>query len=83
MKDVGGLSHRDDVDDSTSASGAEVDSASGEREQGVVATATNIGPRVEVGTTLPHDDFPGLDVLTTETLDAEALGVAIAAVPGA
>jgi len=71
---------RHDVDDTASASRAELDIAGGQGEQRVVATATDVGAWVEVRAALANDDLTGVDELTAEALDAEALGVAVAAV---
>src|SRR4051812_34891319 len=61
---------------------AEGDRAGVEREQRVVAPATDTQTRVEVGPALAHDDLAGLDDLAAEALHAEALGVRVAAVAG-
>ena len=58
----------DDVDDLAAALLAELDRARGKREQGVVATTTDVGAGVEVGAALTHDDLAGLDDLTAEVL---------------
>ena len=49
---------------------------------GLVPAAADVGARVEVGTALAHDDLAGVDHLAAEALDAEALGVGVAAVLG-
>jgi hypothetical protein len=46
-----------------------------EREQGVIAAATDALARVEVGPPLADDDFAGVYQLAPEALDAEALRV--------
>ena len=53
-----------------------------EREQRVVVATADTGAGVEVGAALANDDLAGVDELTTEALDAEALGVGVAAVAG-
>ena len=63
--------------------GAEVHRARSHREQGVILADADIRTGVEVGTPLAHDDLAGVDLLTAETLHAEALGVRVATVPGA
>ncbi|OEI69093.1 hypothetical protein Cus16_0923 [Curtobacterium sp. ER1/6] len=70
----------DDVDDLAAALGAELDRTGREGEQRVVATATDVGARVEVGATLAEDDLTGVDDLTTEALHAEALCVRVTTV---
>jgi hypothetical protein len=74
---------RDDDHPATAAPHAELDRAGGEGEQRVVATATDVGAGVEVRAALAHDDLAGADDLAAEALDAQALGVAVATVPGA
>src|SRR3954453_12035422 len=78
----GSVAGRDDVDDAAPAAGAELDVARDQREQGVVATATDARARVEVGAPLTHDDLTGVDQLAAVALHAEALGVGVAAVLG-
>src|SRR3954449_2088587 len=53
-----------------------------EREQRVVAAAAHAETRVEVRAALPDDDLAGLHDLAAEALDAEPLGVGVAAVAG-
>src|SRR5690349_8144970 len=77
-----GLRRRDDVDDLAAALGAELDRARRQGEQGVVATAADVGAGVEVGAALTHDDLAGLDDLAAEALDAEVLRVRVATVAG-
>jgi hypothetical protein len=67
------LLRRDDVDDAASATGSELNRASGESEQGVVATSSNVAAGVEVGAALADDDLAGVDDLAAETLHAETL----------
>ena len=77
----GGLgSVRDDVDDPAAAAGAELDVPADEREQRVVVATADAGAGVEVGAALADDDLAGVDELAAEALDAEALGVGVAAV---
>lgn len=71
------------IDNAASAGGAEFDDTLSQCKQGVILAATDVQSRVEVRSTLTNDDLAGTDGLTAEALDAETLGVAIAAVPGA
>src|SRR5690242_21366167 len=82
--DVGSDSGLDghDVDDLAAATVAELHGTGSQREQGVVATATDAGTRVEVGAALADEDRAGRDDLAAEALDAEALGVRVTAVTG-
>src|SRR3954454_17439918 len=73
---------RHGVDDAAAAAGAELDRTPDQREQRVVPAATDAAARVEVGATLAHDDLAGVDDLAAVALDAEALGVGVAAVLG-
>src|SRR5690349_7550524 len=73
----------DDVDHATTAAGAELDGAGLQGEQGVVATTTHAGARVEVRAALADDDLAGADDLAAEALHAEALRVGVTAVLGA
>src|SRR4051812_18713952 len=52
------------------------------REEGVVAAPSDVLAGVEPGAALAHDDGAGVDDRAVEHLDAEALGVGIAAVAG-
>jgi hypothetical protein len=70
----------DDVDDLTAALCTELDSASGKCEQRVIAATADVDAGVEVSAALTNDDLAGLDDLATEALDAQVLGVGIAAV---
>ena len=54
--------------------------AVGGGEQGVVAAAPDVVAGVEVVAALAHDDRARRDLLTTETLHAQALGHGITAV---
>jgi hypothetical protein len=49
-------------------------------EQGVILAAANIGAGVELGATLTNQDVASQNFLTTETLNAKALGYGIATV---
>ena len=60
----------------------ELDGACLEGEQRVVAAAADAAARVEVGAALADDDLAGVDELAAVPLDAEPLGVGVAAVPG-
>ena len=50
------------------------------REEGVVATATDVDAGMEVGAALPDNDLARLDDLAAEPLDAESLRVGFATV---
>ena len=76
-----GLDGRDG-DGLASPSRAEGDRTGVEREQRVVAAATDAQTRVEVGAALTDDDLAGLDDLAAEALHAEALRVRVATVAG-
>ena len=78
-----GLFSRNNVDQTTSTLDAELNRTCSESEQGIVAAATNVLTRVELGAALTHDDLAGLNLLTTEALDTETLGLGIATVAGA
>src|SRR5699024_2924371 len=54
-----------------------------ESEQGVVAAASNVLTWVELGAALTNDDLAGLNLLTTETLDAKTLSLRVATVGSA
>ena len=71
-----------DVDDAAAAAGAELDLARDQREQGVVAAATDAVARVEVGAALADDDLAGVDQLAAEALHAQPLGVGVPTVAG-
>src|SRR4051794_3996600 len=79
-----GLAGRDGGDRDLAAATAEAEGhrTRDEREQRVVLTPADAETRVEVGATLADDDLAGLDDLATEALDAQALGVGVAAVAG-
>src|SRR5450432_2361122 len=53
-----------------------------EREQGVIAAETDVRAGVKLGTALAHDDRAGRNDLAAEHLDAEHLGLRVAAVAG-
>jgi hypothetical protein len=61
------------VDDATAAVGTEFDGAWCQGEERVVLATADIVARVEVSATLTHDDLTGVNLLTTETLYAQAL----------
>ena len=46
----------------------------------VIATATDIGPGMKVGASLPNQDLAGADLLTTEAFHSKSLGIAVAAI---
>ena len=69
-----------DVDNASTAAGAELDGSRGQGEQCVVAATANAGARVEVRATLADDDLACGNYLTTEALDAEVLGVGVTTV---
>src|SRR3954453_22416088 len=71
-----------DVDDLPAAAGAEAPRTGLEGEEGVVAATADVHAGVEVRAALADDDLAGLDDLAAEALDAEALGVGVAAVAG-
>src|SRR5699024_5102042 len=74
---------RNDVDGLAATLGAELDRTGGEGEQRVVAATPHADARVEPGAALADQDLAGVDLLATEPLDAETLGVGIATVTGA
>src|SRR5206468_7371884 len=75
--------HRDDdVDDLALALRAELHGTGLEGEQGVVATAADVGAGVEVRAALTDDDLAGLDDLAAEALHAETLRVGVTTVAG-
>src|SRR5262245_56347383 len=63
------------------AARAELDLAVAGGEDRVVAADVRAGARAEPGSALAHDDHPGLDLLAGTRLDAEILGLGVAAVP--
>jgi hypothetical protein len=77
------LHSKDNVDNSATAGGAELNNSGGQCEQGVILAASNVVSGVKVGSTLANDYFAGINFLTTETLYAEALGITVASVTGA
>ncbi len=50
-----------DTDDATTAGSAELHAARAEREEGVIASATDVRARVEVRAALADDDLTGID----------------------
>src|SRR3954470_21364422 len=79
-----GLAGRDGRDRDLAAPAAEPEGhrAGDEGEQRVVLAAADAQARVEVGAALADDDLAGLDDLAAESLDAQSLGVGVAAVAG-
>src|SRR5260370_24960202 len=71
---------RDHADRPAAAPGPELDPASHQGEERVVATATNTRARVEVSAALAHDDLAGVDHLTAVPLHAKPLSAGVAAV---
>src|SRR5690349_15048401 len=60
----------------------ELDLAVGLGEQGVVAAHADVDAGMELRAALAHQDVAGDDALAAELLEAEALGLRIAAVTG-
>ena len=58
----------------------ETDHAIGEGKQGIVAAVTHILTRVDMGAALTNQDIAGQNPLAVGALDAETLGLGIAAV---
>ena len=80
MSAVGSGLDRSHVDDAATTLDAKVHLAGGQREEGVVATTTDVIARVEVGTVLTDDDLTRTDDLPAETLHTKALSVGITTV---
>ena len=76
------LPRRDDADDPAPAPDAELDGARCGGEQRVVAATPDVVAGMEMGPALPDDDLACLDDLAAVPLDAQALGVGVAPVPG-
>src|SRR5215468_10194326 len=75
------LRHRiDRYVDATLGFGTELDFAVGEREQGVVLAEADILPRVPLGAPLARQDVASEHLFAAENLQAQALGMRIAAV---
>src|SRR6266542_4503191 len=72
-----------DADVLVVAPALEADVAVQHGEQRMVRAQAHVGARLEAGAALPHDDAPRGHELPAEALDAEPLGVGIAAVAGA
>src|ERR1700681_452331 len=70
----------DDVNQPAALAAAELHLAVSQREQRVVAAPPHVVTGVEPGAALAQDDRTGGDGLTVEGLDAQPLGVGIAAV---
>jgi len=73
----------EDVDYATTAVNTIFNSASSQRKQGVILTASDVVTGMEVGTALANNDFTGVDKLTTESLYTKTLRVGVATVTGA
>jgi hypothetical protein len=73
---------RDDIDDTPPAPSPVLDRTLHEGEECVIATATHAIPWVKMGASLADDDLTGVDALTAIALDAQPLGVGVAAVLG-
>jgi hypothetical protein len=69
-----------DIDDLTAALRTELDGTGYESEKSVIFASSDTSTRVEVGSTLANQDFPGLHNLATEALNAKVLGVRVASV---
>ena len=54
-----------------------------QREQGVVLARADVRARLEAGAALPDDDLARRHLVAGEFLEAQPLGIAIPAVPGA
>src|SRR4051794_32577713 len=76
----GGRLATDDADDAAAALVAELHGAGDQGEQRVVAAAADVVAGVEVGAALADQDLARVDLLATEALDPEPLGVGVAAV---
>lgn len=74
------LRGRDDIDDPPAAMRAEFNNARSEREQRVIATASDVAAGMEVCAALANDDLPGVHSLAAKTLHAQALRIGIAPV---
>jgi hypothetical protein len=71
---------KDDVDELAAAAGTEFHDAVRLGEQRVVLTQPDVVPGVKTRPALAHDDRARGDDFAAVTLDAEALGVGVAAV---
>jgi hypothetical protein len=69
-----------DGDRLAAAPGAELDRACAQREERVVAAPPDIEAGVELRAALPDQDLARVDGLAAEPLDAQPLGVGVAAV---
>src|SRR3954454_6311268 len=76
------LGGRNDVHDTATALGTELDVPADQREQGVVAAPADAAAGVEVGAALTHDDLAGVHQLATVALYTETLGVGVPTVLG-
>src|SRR5690606_3936906 len=71
---------RDDAYGFAAPQVSELDPACDQSKQSVVTASTDVVTGVETGTALANQDLASLDVLSTEALDAEPLGVGVASV---
>jgi len=69
-----------DVDDATTAPLTEAHEAVSSGEQRVIATPTDVLPRMETGAALAHEDGAGRHGLPVEPLHAQPLGTGIPAI---
>src|SRR5699024_2041272 len=72
-----------DVHQATVALGGELDGASLQCEQRVIAAATNVHTWVELGAALTDEDLARLDLLAADALTTETLCLGVASVTGA
>jgi hypothetical protein len=68
--------------DSAPALGVELDRPLDHGEDRVIPADADAHARVPLGAALAHEDVAGDDALTAEPLNAEVLGMGVAAVPG-
>ena len=59
----------------------ELDNAIRQREQGIVPPQADVASWMETGAALTHENIPGANRLTTISLDATVLRIAIPAIP--
>jgi hypothetical protein len=74
------LDSSNNVDNTAAAGGAELNNTRLQCEESVVFATTNIGTRVKMGSALTHNDFSGVDNLSTETLHTQTLGITVTTV---
>jgi hypothetical protein len=77
-----GKSVSDDIDDTATTSHAELHTAVGSGEQGVVAATADVLAGVETGTALTHDDRTCRCNLAVKQLHTQTLGLGVPAVAG-